>query len=292
MMLSPSLVGARLAPVASSWDSRDTILYALGIGAGQADPLDELQFTTDNSRGIVQMVYPTFGVIPGARVGVGGLLDLLGDSVDLSMMLHAEQSYDQVAPLPVEATVLTSATVTAAWDKGSATIVKTRSKIADGASGAIYGYSTQSMFFRGVGGWGGERGPSSGRGWVPDGPPFKTLTATTRPDQALLFRLSGDHNPLHSDPVSAAAAGFDRPILHGLCVYGVVARNLLAVFAGSDPARFVSVSGRFSKPVTPGDTLSIETWPEGGDDVSVIRFAVRTSPDAIVLSNGIFVYRT
>ncbi|MDT3446815.1 MULTISPECIES: MaoC/PaaZ C-terminal domain-containing protein [unclassified Pseudofrankia] len=284
MKINADLVGVKLGPLPGSWDSRDCALYALGIGAGQEDPLRELEFTTYSLGGRQQVVYPTFGVLAGGRVGVGSLLEVLGDAVDPGTMLHGEQKYEQLRPFPTEATVVITAEITAVWDKGNATVIETVSEIADVDGGEPYCRSTQAMFFRGIGGWGGERGPSS-RPKNIDGAPDRVLRVATRPDQALFYRLSGDNNPLHFDPEFAARAGFDRPILHGLCTYGVVGRKLLAEYAGSDPQRFVSLSGRFSRPAFPGDTLRIDAW-QGGEEVS---FVVRRDNGEVLLSNGEFV---
>lgn len=161
--LTPDLVGIPLAPIESSWTSLDCVLYALAIGAGQADSSCELEYTTDNTADHPQKVYPTFGVLSGARCGIIGLLSLLGDAVDVSQMLHGSQRTEQVRPLPTAATVVTRGRVTAAWDKQTATVVETQTETSDMATGEVYCRSTQSLFFRGVGGWGGERGPSAHR---------------------------------------------------------------------------------------------------------------------------------
>lgn len=287
MKITSELVGARLEPVRTSWNSRDCALYALGIGAGQQDPLRELEFTTDTMPHRRQVVYPTFGVLAGAKGGVEGLLDLLGDAVDIRQMLHGEQKCEQLRPLPADATVVVSTQISAVWDKGSATVIDTVSDVADAESGEFYCRSTQAMFFRGVGGWGGERGPSSGPASTPERGPDWVLTAPTRHDQALLYRLSGDHNPLHLDPDVAKEAGFPRPILHGMCTYGIVGRTLLAGYADADPGRFVSLSARFSSPAVPGDTLAIETWQNGGE----ISFSVKRDTGDVLLSNGSFVFK-
>jgi acyl dehydratase len=258
--LDQNLVGARLKPVASSWDGRDCALYALGIGAGQQDPAFELEFTTDGSRGRPQLVYPTFGVIHGGNAGVPPLLEALGDAVDVTTMLHGEQKLTQLEALPAQANVISKARVSAAWDKGTATVIETVTETRDAKSDKPYFQSTQSLFFRGVGGWGGQRGPTSPKWSPPEGHPTHTLTASSRADQALLYRLSGDTNPLHVDPDVAKAAGFARPILHGLCAYGIVGRVLLNAFAGADPTRFISLEVRFSAPAMPGDTMTIRAW--------------------------------
>jgi acyl dehydratase len=140
-----------------------------------------------------------------------------------------------------------------------------------------------SAFIRGEGGWGGERGPSGPRNEAPDRDPDATITYPTRPEQALVYRLSGDRNPLHSDPSFAALAGFDRPILHGLCTYGFTGRALLHELCGSDPARFRSMEGRFSSPVMPGEELTVQVW-RTGDGQAVYR--TLASGDRVVLDSG------
>jgi len=287
MKITQDIVGTKLRPLHGSWSGRDCALYALGIGAGQADALEELEFTTDSTASRSQAVYPTFGVIPGTEVGVKHLLEELGDAVDFSQMLHGEQTIEQLTPLPTNAYVLTQGTITAAWDKRNSTVIETVAETSDSETGALYCRSTQSLFFRGVGGWGGERGPSTTAPTGPHGEPDLVLTVPTRQDQALLYRLSGDDNPLHLDPEAAARAGFDRPILHGLCSYGIVGRVLLAAYAASVPARFHSLATRFRGPVYPGDTLAVEAWQSGG----AVRFLVKNQHGETVLANGLFLLR-
>lgn len=285
--ISSELIGVKLEPASASWSSHDCALYALGIGAGQQDPLHELEFTTDTTPYRQQVVFPTFGVLAGTKGGVQGLLNFLGDAVDTRKMLHGEQKCEQLSPLPTEATVVITAQISAVWDKGSATVIETVSEVIDANSGELYCRSTQAMFFRGVGGWGGERGPSSTPATAPAREPDRVLSASTRPDQALLYRLCGDDNPLHLDPDVAKDAGFPRPILHGLCTYGVVGRTLLSAYAGSDPRRFISLSARSSSPTMPGDILAIETWEDGGE----IAFSVKRGNGDVLMSNGIFVFK-
>ena len=144
-------------------------------------------------------------------------------------------------------------------------VIETRST--DVATGEPLFDTTMSAFIRGEGGFGGDRGPSGPQNVPPDRAPDHSVTYQTRPDQALLYRLSGDRNPLHSDPKFAALAGFDRPILHGLCTYGFTGRALLHTLCDSDPSRFTAMDGRFSSPVLPGEALTVNMWVDGGEAV-------------------------
>jgi acyl dehydratase len=286
MTITSDLVGHEFAPRRHSWTERDTALYALGIGAGQDDPAAELEFTIPGNAERQQVVYPTFAVIPGAGAAVVPMLELLADAVDPRMMLHGEQRCEQVTALPVEATVAATARITALWDKQTATVVETCTELTDVTTGELYARTVQAMFFRGVGGWGGERGPSTKSAGTSDREPDKVLTEPVRADQALVYRLSGDNNPLHLDPDVATSAGFERPILQGLCMYGIAGRMLLHAYADGDPARFVSLTGRFSKPTYPGDTLSVRTWSKDGS----IEFVVQNHAGDVLLRNGEFRY--
>lgn len=286
MTLSPDLLGARLAARTSEWRSHDCILYALAIGAGQEDPGRELAFTTDNTVSAPQQVYPTFAAIPGADCGVRAALELLGDDVDVRQMLHAGQSCEQLAPLPTAAVVETSGIVSAIWDKQKATVVETETEVTDTASGELLARCRQTLFFRGVGGWGGERGPSTPR--LTERPePDRVLSATTRPDQPLLYRLTGDDNPLHTDPAIASAAGFERPIMHGMCSFGIVGRLLLSAYCDDQAAEFGSLAGRFSAPTMPGDTINVNVWHgEVG-----FEFTVTNQDHTVLLDDGKFTVR-
>jgi len=277
MPLDHSLVGVPSEPQERSWTSKDALLYAIGVGAGLGDPLQELEFTTENSEGVRQQVLPTYAVLVAqARTSRG-----LGD-FDRAMLVHAEQSFELHRPLPVEGTVRTVATVTGIYDKGSGALVASENVAVDAATGAKLVTSRSGAFIRGEGGFGGERGPSD-RWLRPERPPDHRVVLPTRPEQALLYRLSGDRNPLHADPKFAARGGFSRPILHGLCTYGVTGRALLHTLCGSDPARFLSMSGRFSRPVLPGDTLVVSIWLQDGDGA---LFQTATEDGTVVIDHG------
>jgi acyl dehydratase len=263
-------------PTERSWNSKDALLYAVGVGAGSIDPTGfELEFTTENSKGVPQRVLPTFAVIVGMGVGDVG-------PFNMAMLVHGEQAIELHREIPVEGKMLTTARVVAVYDKGSAAVVVHEATSVDADTGEPMMTTRNSMFIRGEGGWGGDRGPSGPRNVPPERDPDAVVTYQTRPDQALTYRLSGDRNPLHSDPEFAKMAGFDRPILHGLCTYGFTGRALLHTLCGSDPARFKSMEGRFSKPVYPGDALTVKMWVDGGEAI----FRTETQNGDVVFDQG------
>jgi acyl dehydratase len=259
MALDHSLIGVAGEPHERSWTSTDALLYAIAVGAGLGDPLRELEFTTENSAGIEQQVLPTFGVLVARGGGAGRSLG----SFDPARLVHAEQAFSLHRPLPVAGTTRTTSTVTGIYDKGSGALVVTESVAVDASTGEALVTSTGSAFISGEGGFGGERGPRDL--WErPDRDPDLLVEEQTRPEQALLYRLTGDRNPLHTDPKFAARGGFSVPILHGMCTYGITGRALLHAVCDSDPARFGSMSGRFTRPVLPGETLVVSIWREDG----------------------------
>jgi acyl dehydratase len=277
MALNHSLVGVPGEPQERSWDSKDALLYAVGVGAGLGEPLQELEFTTENSEGIEQKVLPTYAVL----IAQGRTSGSLGD-FDRALLVHAEQAVELHRPLPVAGTVRTTSTVTGIYDKGSGALVVTENVAVDAATGEPLATTRSSAFIRGEGGFGGERG--SDAAWErPDRAPDHQVVYQTRPEQALVYRLSGDRNPLHVDPKFAARGGFDRPILHGLCTYGVTGRALLHVLCDSDPARFRSMSGRFSRPVWPGEALTISVWQDGDTAQSQTALFQTTKDDGTVV---------
>jgi acyl dehydratase len=277
MPINPDAAGHVDEPVTSSWTSKDCLLYALGVGAGAADPTGfELEYTTENTAGVTQRVLPTFPVV----IPVGsGFREVAGD-FDMAMLVHGEQFVELHAPLPVAGTATATSTITGIYDKGSGALIASETKGVDASTGAPLYTTRSSAFIRGEGGWGGDRGPSE-RTTMPDRPADHVVLYPTRADQALLYRLSGDRNPLHTDPSFAARGGFGRPILHGLCTFGFTGRALLHTLCGSDADRFVSMAVRFSKPVLPGDELTVEIWRTGAGEATF-----RTSTPAGVVIDG------
>ena len=281
MSIDVNCVGSEGAPVTASWTSKDCLLYALGVGAGNPDPLDELAFTTENSIGVTQRALPTFPIVIGALDA--SLMGKLGD-FNRAMLVHAEQEIELHQPVPVEGTATGHSRITAIYDKGSGAVGIMEGTSVDPNGKPLWTTRT-SVFIRGEGGFGGDRGPSGGS-TTPTTEPNRVVSYTTRPDQALLYRLSGDRNPLHADPTFAARGGFPKPILHGLCTYGVTGRALLHAVCGSDPDRFKAIKGRFTKPVMPGATLVVKIWTDGTDTA---QFVTSVEGDSVLVGSLTYV---
>ena len=264
MSIDPNAVGATADPVERSWGYRDSLLYAVGIGAGAEDPVgSELEFTTNNSKGIEQRTFPTQGVVIG---GSGGALGKVGE-IDWGRVLHGSQGVTLHQPIPVSGTVVIEESVSGIWDKGEGknAIIETESKVSLKETHEPLFDLRFSIVVRGSGGFGGEEGNTAPQVHAPDASPDHEVTYQTRTDQALTYRLSGDYNPLHSDPWFATElGGFPKPILHGLCTYGFTGRALLHQLCDGDPSSFKSMDSRFSSPVYPGDSLTVQMWVEGG----------------------------
>jgi acyl dehydratase len=274
MPLNPDAVGSKGAPVDISWTSDDCLLYAVGIGAGA----HELAFTTENTNGVEQRVLPTFPVVLGW--GKGSAMGTIG-SFNPALLVHGQQSVTLHRTLPVAGTATLQSEITAIYDKGKAAVVVSATTAQ--LDGQPLYTTTSSLFIRGEGGWGGERGPSGPQNVPPDRLPDHRVTYATTPDQALIYRLSGDRNPLHSDPGFAAMGGFERPILHGLCTYGFAGRALLHTLCSSDPARFRHMEGRFTSPVVPGESLTVDMWEiETGEAVFTVSV-----DDRLVIDQGL-----
>ncbi len=286
MPINPDAVGSRSDPTESSWSSTDGLIYALGVGAGQ-DPMDprERPFVSENSIDVVQRILPTMVV---TLPDVSGVFGSVG-SFNPAMLVHGEERTVLHKEVPVTGTVSTVAEITAIWDKGKGVVIEiTGTSTLVGDSEPLFEV-VGSMFIRGEGGFGGERGPSGPRNAAPERSPDVEVVLRTRPEQALVYRLSGDRNPLHSDPTFAAFAGFDRPILHGLCTYGFSGRALLHELCESDPARFRSMEGRFSSPVVPGEELTVQVWRTGAGEAV---FRTLASGERVVLDSGAVTFDT
>ena len=277
MPINPDAVGTQGEPSRRSWSSKDAILYGLGVGAG----VDELAFTTENTQEVPQRVLPTMAVV----LGGGGIpMDKLG-SFNFAMLLHGAQKIELFDEIPVEGEIESTGLIGAIWDKEKAASVELVSESTNIATGKPLFKTTMTAFIRGEGGFGGERGPSP-TFELPDRKADQEAHYQTRIDQALLYRLSGDRNPLHSDPAVAKIGGFDRPILHGLCTYGFTGRALLHTLCDSDPARFKSMEGRFSTPVMPGDELGVSMWIDG----NTCRFQTKNQDGVVVFDQGVMTF--
>ena len=284
MTMNLDAVGGVSEPGPNSWSSKDALLYALGVGAGQADPTGfELEFTTENSQNTQQRVLPTLPVVVAMSGGAGA--PKWGD-FDFRMLLHGEQGVTVHGPIPADGEVTTVQRLVGIYDKGKAAVVRLEnvSTYLDGTPA----FTTRfAAFIRGEGGCGTKGDEIADPPKVPERAPDHEVSYAVRPDQALLYRLSGDRNPLHSDPELAKFAGFDRPILHGLCTYGFTGRALLHTLCGSDVAKFHSMDNRFSKPVMPGDTLTVKIWVNAPGDA---QYQTVNQDGAVVIDGGVFTY--
>jgi acyl dehydratase len=265
------------------------MLYALGVGAGAVDPTGaELEFTTENSTNVVQKVLPTFA----------SLLSLtprnlnLGD-IDYTKLVHGEQTISLNKAIPPVGLVDVTTLVAGILDKGSGCLIQLDCDVAEVDTDELMFTTRMGLFMRGAGGFGGTRASSTdSEGELaaqprPSRAADQVVSYETRRDQALLYRLSGDHNPLHSDPAFAKRAGFDLPILHGLCTYGFTGRALLHSVCQSDPERFRSMRCRFSRPVFPGDVLKISVWDVSDEYPETFRFQTENQNGEVVLAGGI-----
>jgi len=265
--------------VVHTYTKRDVMLYALGIGLG-GDPVDRGQLRYVYELDLVAM--PSMAVVLGYP---GFWVKDPGTGVDWKRVVHGEQSLRILKPLPIEGTVVGKTKVEAIIDKGAGkgAIIYARRDISDQASGEVLATVSMSTFCRGDGGFGGPTGPSPKPHAPPERPPDLSCDLATIQQAALLYRLNGDYNPLHADPEVAKAAGFDRPILHGLCTFGVATHAILRSCCDYDPHALHAIDARFSAPVYPGETIRTEIWREA-DGVSFRARAVER--DVVVLNNG------
>jgi acyl dehydratase len=274
MPIDPSVaVGAELPDRTFSWDRSDVLLYHLGIGAGSnpGDNLspDALRYTLD---GPGLQVLPSFGVVaPTFHDTDPPPLDLPGCDINLAQVVHGSQSISVNAALPTSGTATLRTRVSDVWDKGKAAVIW-QEGIATGRDGDELWTVRSSIFVKGEGGWGGDRGASE-KVELPDRAPDADATYDVSPQQALLYRLCGDRNPLHADPDFAKAAGFPAPILHGLCSYGIVLRLLTDKMLGGDATRVGGFTARFAGVVFPGETIRVRAWQEDGRIVASATIA-------------------
>jgi acyl dehydratase len=266
MPIDPSAaIGAEVGTQEFAWTCSDVLLYHLGVGAGSrpGDNLSPgaLRWTLDDD---ALQVLPSFAVVaPSFHATEPPSLDLPGCDITLAQVVHGAQEVHVNGPLPTSGSARLTTRITDVWDKGKAAVIW-QEGVATGADHTELWRVRSSIFVRGEGGWGGDRGESTAV-VVPDRAPDASTTYTVTPQQALLYRLCGDRNPLHADPEFAKMAGFDAPILHGLCTYGIVLREVIDLLLDGDAAAVGGFAARFAGVVFPGETLTIAAWhePEG-----------------------------
>jgi len=265
--------------VEHAYSARDTILYALGLGYG-GDPTDEseLRFVYEEKL----LATPMMAVILGYP---GFWLKDERTGVNWKKVLHGEQGMIVHCPLPASGNVIGKSRVTNIVDKGEkGSLLFSERNIYDKKSGILLATLTQTTVLRGNGGYGGPKGAVLMPHKLPEHAPDIILDIKTLPQAALIYRLSGDLNPLHADPHVAKAAGFDRPILHGLCTFGIAGRAILGACCGNNPSRLNKIQARFSSPAFPGETIRTEIWRDG----ETISFRARSlERDQVVLNNGL-----
>jgi acyl dehydratase len=265
-----------------SYSDREVMLYALGIGMG-ADPMNETELAFVNEGYLTKRdlkVVPTFASV--AAYGAGpGRLDL-----NRVMVVDGERDITFHKPMPPAAKLSADSRVVAIYDKGQGkgAVIIRETVIKDDASGDRLATLRAGTFARGDGGFGGTSEGQPEAHKIPSRSPDKSVDISTRPDQALIYRLSGDRNPLHSDPEFAARAGFKQPILHGQCTYGITCRALLQTYADFDPKAFKRHAARFSSPVFPGETITVDLWKDG----NTVSFEARVKArNVTVVKNGV-----
>ncbi len=273
------LINWKIPEVEQQLTRRDTMLYALGVGLG-ADPCDanQLKFVYEQNL----QALPTMAIILGYPAPWHAHPDT---GITRSHVVHGEQGFTIHQPLPVEGTIVGLTKVAGVVDKGKdkGALVMTECTVRDKASGDTICTLTSTSFCRADGGFGGPSGPTQAPHPIPDTPPDAVCDLPTLPQAALIYRLSGDYNPLHADPAYAQKAGFKMPILHGRCTFSVAGHAILKTCCGYDPTRFKSMQGRFSSPVYPGETIRTEIWRNG----NIVSFRSSVPARGVtVLNNG------
>ena len=283
----PDILEQRSAARTFAYDDKDVMLYSLGVGLG-ADPMDERELAFVYERNL--KVVPTAATVLAARGQAAGPEPeyppgYRDSQINYLMMLHGEQKVELHRPLPVFGTFTSEERTLGAWDKGEGkgAVVASETVWFD-ASGEKVATLTGSMFARGDGGFGGPTDGQPAPHATPTRTPDFSLDFTIRPDQALLYRLNGDRNALHADPAVARSAGFDRPILHGLCTYGITCRAVLQGVLDYDADAIFSHQVRFSSPTYPGEVLTVDLWKDGKE----ISFEARVNARrTTVIRNGL-----
>ena len=289
----PDILEQKTEPRTFAYGDKDVMLYALGIGMGR-DPMDgrELPFVYEKGLKVV----PTAATVLAAgarRAAAQAAQQKPGHRVselNRVMVVHGEQKVELHKPLPASGSFTAQSRTVGAYDKGKdkGAVVVNETVWTD-ESGEKVATLTGSTFARGDGGFGGPTEGAPEPHQVPERKPDISVPFETRPDQALLYRLNGDRNPLHSDPESARKSGFPRPILHGLCTYGITCRAVLQAITGYDPDQIASHQARFSAPVFPGDTITVDLWKDGRE----ISFEARVKDrGATVIKNGLTMLRS
>jgi len=272
-----SLMAYPIPEVRRRLTRRDAVFYALSVGFGQ-QPLDARQLDFVDADRALRAVPTQSAVL--AHPGFWAADPLTG--IDAVRIVHGEQRIAMHRPLPVEGEVIGRTRITGLVDKGPGrgALMYSQKELVDAATGERLATTRSTTFLRGDGGFGGPVGPVEPPHALPETPPDIVVAMPTRPEQALYYRLNGDDNPLHADPAIAAKAGFPRPILHGLCTLGIVGHALLRALGDYDDGRFRELAMRFSAPVYPGETITVEIWNNGS-------FRARVAErDVVVVNNG------
>jgi len=275
--------GAKLAPSTGEWGPDQVILYHLGIGGGVGKATDpkELSYTYEKNL----KVLPSYGVIPvfGAVGGMGGVP---GIQINFALVLHGEQDIEIHRPIPARAKIESTGHIAGIYDKGKAALIVIEVETREAGGPKLF-TNRFSIFARGEGGFGGDAGPKAGNE-APTRAPDAVVESPTLPQQALLYRLSGDKNPLHADPDFAKLGGFDKPILHGLCSFGIVCKAVVDELLGGDVTRVARYQVRFAGVLFPGETIETSMWRDGNKILIAAKSKERGAP---VMSNAAITLR-
>jgi acyl dehydratase len=277
------LLALKIPEAEHSYTGKDTILYALGLGLGQ-DPINEAELAFVYEKNLKAL--PTFALVLGYSPT---WLRNPDSGVTWNKVVHGEQALILHRPLATEATVIGRTRIVEVIDKGEGkgALVLSERQVVDKATGALIATLKQTTFCRADGGFGGPPREAPAPHPIPERAPDLVCDLPTRPEMALIYRLSGDINPLHAEPAFAKAAGFPRPILHGLASFGVAGHAILKAVCGYDPSRLTAMAGRFSAPVFPGETIRTEMWRQDNKDGGVVSFRARVvEREVIAVNNG------